>query len=306
MNEEKYYTFGWHGISFGIPENWELARETGNRKEGSVRLDGIYAPRFEVAWKKPDKHYNLKAVFGRYRNDVEKSARRKGQDPGEIEILGGFTESLPGRETCVFRWGSGDPVYECVSFCRECYRLVFMRYMPQDDADPAPRAKRIFSSLRDHSENGDELWSFLGLHFYMPGNFSLENAVLNSGFIRMDFSDRKETVSVIMISLAQELLEERDLTDIMRFYLKKDLKHFRNMDFKEESMHGHAGVIGRPVKREGRLRRILFPEKGCIRVFGWLCKQNNKIFIAKAFSLSEQGLDEAASMHAHIRCHSCS
>ena len=303
MNDDEYYTFGWHGISFDIPVSWELGKETGTAGDGYVRIDDMYLPRVEVTWKKPNKKYKLKTIYDNYIRNLKKKIRKRSGRKAEIDILHGFVSPPSDREMIIFRWEEVDSVYECVSFCRECYRLVFVRYITHEDSEPVSRAKRLFESLQDHSTDGKSLWSFLGLHAEVPGNLSLENTVLNAGFIRLDFADRDDCASVIMISLARELTEKRSLDDIIWIYCKKDLKKYRGIDFQKETVRGHNGVIGIPEKKQARFFKPLFPEKGYMRIYGWMCEQKNKIFIVKAYSMSEQGLDETASIHRTIACH---
>lgn len=302
MAAEEYGTFGWHGISFEVPADWELGKESGTRKEGYIRLDDEYLPRVEMTWRKPNKRYNLNTIFNNY---IRKLRKRVGDKNLEIHELKNFCDPLTNKEYVVFKWNNKTcPVYEIVSFCRDCYRLVFMRYITEEETNAIERAKRLFSSFEDHSLDGKERWRFLDLDFTIPGNFSLEDAVLNAGFIRVDFADREEGISVMMISLGKELLEKRPFEDLVSFYLQTDIRKYKKLDFKERTINDHKGVFALPIyQKHSKFLKPLFPVKGFIEVYAWFCKEKNKIFIFKGSSLNKKSLEETANEYRSIKCH---
>jgi len=305
MGGDEYYTFGWHGISFEVPLAWELGKETGTRANGYVRLDDLYFPRVEVTWKKPSKKYRLDAIYDNYIRNLRKRVRKRRGVSVEVEELPSrFASPRSDKEMVFFRWGSRFPVYEAVSFCRECYRLVFLRYISEEDAAPVAKARRLFGSLEDHSPDGMERWAFLGLDVDMPASFSLENTVLNAGFIRLDFSDGDDAAAVVMVSMACQLLEKRSLADLLRFYFKRDFRRYPEVNVRRCDVKGHEGyeLEAVPGKKRG-VFGSLFPEQGITRVRGWVCPERNKIFAWKAYSRDRESVDGLSAGYERVRCH---
>ncbi|MFC1582056.1 hypothetical protein ACFL4W_00820 [Planctomycetota bacterium] len=302
MTHDRFGVFGWNGISFEVPSAWELGRETGSRRDGYCRLDDEFLPRLELTWKKPDKKHNVDRLSDNYIANLRK--RFKKQDP-EVQKLIGFTEVRPDKDVRMFKWGHPHPVYEMVAFCRHCYRLSFMRYISEKDSGPVERAKRMFASFQDHAEDGRELWAFLGLRLTIPGNYSLDKTILNAGFIRLDFSDRDDGLAVLMISMGREHLEKHDLEGLARHFLARDLRRFPQVVFAPMTVNGHEGVKAGPggKPRGSWFFRPLFPEKGTVRIFAWLCEQTNKIFIVKAYSLKHDKIEALTSEHKNVSCH---
>jgi hypothetical protein len=82
------------------------------------------------------------------------------------------------------------------------------------------------------------------------------------------------------------------------------LKRFGGLDFSEKEINGHSGCIGKPVPKKGSLFfRPIFTDKGMMRVFAWLCKEKNKIFVFKAYSMDVKTLEEIAEAYKRVRCH---
>jgi len=299
LSQETAWTqFGWQGIAFEQPADWNISVVEGDHRTGYVRLDDDMMVRMELRWEKPRRPADVATIVQRYLDKLERAARKAGQELTVRRHL--RLVDLPGKDCEYLSTESDVHALALASRCQSCNRLVLARLLFRKGEKIKPVAQRLFSTFDDHPRDGKSAWGLYGLTFAVPEAFVLAKSALKTGYLELLFHSGREELEVIRYSMANVLLKSQPLADWFKRTYEKKLALFR-CEVHAESENGHDRVrcFG-PAKRRSilsALRRRRF-----LHCLAWRCREADKLFIFRLVSSQER--DERFEQFSRsVACH---
>lgn len=306
-------TFGWQGITFDAPEEWNLGKVTGDAGTGYLRLDDLEVVRVEVEWRPlkgglPSGTSGVSHIVDKYVDRLGAKAK-KAEHALHVDRNVHFLEdgALPDKDIETFTWDADYRAINLAWRCKTCNRIGLVRVFSKLNEDVSEAARRLMRSLRDHAEEGKRVWAVYGLICTIPEDFRLEEQFLRSGHIRLSFKRGKEELHVERIGPASLVLKDAEpLQNWFEPFFKKALKDYV-CAYTDGEFGGHRGfrIEGSP---QSLLKRILKPTfnrvrrsvylKGCV----WHCEDSNRIFVVRAAS-KDRNSTAAEAVAAEVVCH---
>ncbi|OIN95753.1 hypothetical protein AUJ66_08285 [Candidatus Desantisbacteria bacterium CG1_02_38_46] len=283
MMEENYKVFGWRGISFEIPQNWELGAIQDSEEKGSLRFNDLKITRLELEWRKERQVFSLEKIVNRYIETLRKKAKRTGL---ELEIKRDL-KITPLKEKVgeFFYWKADYQSYNLISYCFRSSYLIFLRVLANLKEDIEEKVKRIYKTLRTYSLEKN-LWSVYDLCVKIPKEFYLFDYSFKTGNVELSFKRKKDFLNVRCISLASILLRNKDLRELSPELCRGYLKGFK-YNFGEEPCYSQDKRRGYDVIKIEGMKKIFFrtlnneivlihsPYKNKIFVLRLLSKEKN-------------------------------
>jgi len=305
--------FGWQGIAFEVPEDWNLGKVTGDAGTGYLRLDDLEIVRVEVEWRPskgrlPTGVLAISRIVDRYVDRLKGKAKKAGHTLHVQRDVHFLEEgALPDKDYETFTWNADYRAVNLAWRCKTCGRIGLVRVFSRSNENVSNAARRLMRSLCDHAEEGKQLWALYGLICRLPEDVRLEEHFLRSGHIRLSFKRGKEELHVERIGPATLILEDvGQLQGWFERFFKKALKDYDCVVADGEIL-GHRGfrIEGSP---QSRLKRMFKPTlsrvrrsvylKGCV----WYCEDANRIFVARATS-KDRNSTVAEEIAGEVVCH---
>ncbi len=292
MDQENWNYFGWEGISFLKPKEWEPSQLESDKKKGYVVFDDGVVCRLQLRWQEAKGEADLDRIVDRQVKKLEKANEDSLQKP---KIKDYKTKTLQGKrlrfeiegiETCYY-----------ILQCSQCKRVVLLGVFGAEGEKLGDLGGNIARSLMDHPEGEKVMWAAFGFRFSVPLEFSLENHNLRSGDLRFEFSADKSRVVFHRLSVANVLLKNEKLgnwvetyvTDIYDIVGKLEVAAFEGK---------HSESVGVEGQVPGRVK---FITKKPFYAFFWVCEKENGIY-----GVSQTGNDEKwrpENMMKEVECH---
>lgn len=306
-------TFGWHNLRFEVPEEWNLGKVTGDAHSGYLRLDDVEIVRMEVEWR-PMKigraaaqRFSLSQVVDRYLGNLQRKAGKVGETldiQRNVHVLEGGTLSDKAHEG--FLWKADYRAVNLAWRCTTCNLLGLIRIFCRLDEDVGHVAGRIFRSLQDHPEEGQQTWGVYGFVFRVPEAFHLEEYALRSGHLRFVFKKGQTALHIERLGMADLLLKGWSIEEWFEDFFRKALREY-TCSYEPDRIRGHEGVhvVGHP---KSRWKLILRPTLNRIRrslhLRGrlWSCAASNRVFVVQTFS-RDRNLDVSEEISREVACH---
>ncbi len=293
----EWYKFGWKGITFDVPKDWNLGSVTSdpNRKKdsGYLRLDDSQIARVEVEWRPSHEGISISRLVSRYLENLEKKANKVRATFKVNRKVGLVKFKDVDFDYECFIWEADYRAYNLAIKCKACGRVVVLRVLSRLDDNVEKVAAKILYSLEDHSKGGRNFWGIYDLACWVPDDLMLEEYSLKSGHIQLEFQREKNSFSIDCISLANILLKGISTIEWHSDFFKKKLRDL-NCSYKEIQFQGHPGIeiLGVPKNRWKRLFKPLPWVERKPRLFlkgkTWYCEDSNKIFVVHNFTRNEE------------------
>jgi hypothetical protein len=296
-----------------VPEEWALASVSGEGPNGYLRVESPDTRFLQVKWWERKGIVSVPDALDAYIADLRKKSgkRRLGHPRGVPLQLKTKPRSLSGvrpagQAPVTYTWTGQQRAYGVVWHCGTCRRLVVAEVVGRLEDDFAEAAP-ILGSIREHGENGWNLWGMFGLAVEVPTAFQIEKHQLMTGYLQLAFRDRSRTLLVQRWGLANVALKGTHLREWYDYQERSRLSRYRYR-YQDEEIHGHPGLrlIGRErllpgvVKGAGQLSSLTKP---ALHVEGvvWECPESNKICAITA----QRGRhdDTFAEVVRRFRCH---
>lgn len=201
-------TFGWHGFSLDLPEDWAPVALSGHRKEGYVRIGSAGRLSAQVRWKSLGPKPDLKLFLNDYFRRLERDAKKAGaefkteRDITPEEVAYGYRGATFGRG--MIRQGG-------------CGR-VFVVEIASTQNDSLKNPLRLATGTF-RSGDPTDLWSVLGLSLRLPGQLEVEKREFLAGRTRLWLQGRAVQIAGERWAFADELLRVHPLEDWARAVL---------------------------------------------------------------------------------------
>jgi hypothetical protein len=272
------HRFAWGGISFCVPEAWELSAFKSAGASTHIEMEDACGPRMEAEWMRLPGKFNAAAIQAR----CVKAASRLAQKAKASREL----RDLPsGWSATVYSFADGRSLVAAVDIVPAS--KMFFTFLLYFDPTPKKRSQRnkhdnpqtvlqiLTDSLKVHSEPIIP-WECYDLKFKLNAGFALIETTFLSGRKSMVFQWRQRRLYVWLFSLADLALKGRPLNAFAAEFLK-GIKGLRGPRF-----------IAKPDGSVEAKRRALFP-LGHSDQIGRLCfrykvgftqlKDRNQIFL---------------------------
>lgn len=295
--QRAFETFGWQGITLTVPAEWELEATSGDRRSGYARLAERERDRLEIRWERPRETTSPVSTVDNYVAKLEKRMRKEGI---ELSLRRGLNLASPvGKDVECYGWTARHQTLAMLSVCNDCQRLVHVQLLGQKDEAMNSLARTIFASLRDHSENGTELWRFFDVEFRAPADLPLKTSSLKAGCIRTVFQDAARRLEFVRLSLAEVVLAGRSLREWFEEFFAP-LGKYRS-ELTEERIQGHAGLKARGPRRLLSNPVALLRGRRELRAGCWHCEATNRLMIC-ALEGPERATDSFEEALASFVC----
>lgn len=299
MAQVKQWTrFGWQGLLFETPSGWDLTRFHGSRKKGYARLSDPDTPRMEVRWEMPRRGVPFRAIADRAVRQLSKSRGVEiERHTGMIELDARDTETF----TCRAEGAGALCSYNLLSACRECGRMVMARIVFRPGENIKAVARRVFSSVRDHSYDGADVWAAYGIEFAVPETVELDEALIYPGSLDFRFKAGADWIEVGRIALGSMILERQKMADWFRAFARRRFKRIR-FDTREADVRSHRGLeaTGRLRGFGGLIPRLMRRQRFVCRL--WHCDVSDKLCFYAVLAGARK-LDFLAPYSERIVCH---
>jgi hypothetical protein len=226
------HTFAWDGVSFDVPDTWQLANYSFRHNVTRVELEDDYALRLEAEWARP-----------RYRVDPGKIQKRFTKASRKLVEAASKTERLPETRPCraplLYSMPDRSQLLICFVLVSEPKFACFFRiyFNPDDPEKPRSFLKRIARSFQLH--HGDTTpWAFYDMSFKLPAEFRLAQTTLEAGRKLLVFHWRLRRFFLWQCSLANLVLKDQTPEQWAADFLNKR-KDIRGPKFEP----GHYGTI---------------------------------------------------------------
>ena len=77
MSDRQWNKFGWQGISFTKPMEWELGKVEGDARRGYLRLDNHVLSRMELRWQKHTSKAPLEKILNKHLRNLKREAKKQ-------------------------------------------------------------------------------------------------------------------------------------------------------------------------------------------------------------------------------------
>lgn len=283
-----------------VPPDWELVAVDGDRRAGSVRLMDERAVRLEARWSE-GKSGTAAAVVSDHLREISRRARRQRAELKVERNVNAAAFADPGVDFECYEWRAEQKAVGLVRRCPACGRTVHVQVSGEAGEQLRGRARRIFSSVRDHPDDGWELWAFYDLSFDVPEAFRLDRADLKTGCVTCRFSRRRDELELSRVSLAHIALRNTDLEGWARSFAAGTLARFR-VAAEEGRLASHPAVTLAGRARWTRDGLGLFLGWRRLRLAAWRCEDRDRLLCC---ALSGRRIDDEAfaAIVARVRCH---
>ena len=197
--------FAWAGVSFRLPQAWQLSSYSFSRQGTAVQFDDDYTRRLRLEWiPLKQARTNINKIHERYNKAARKltsSALRSREIKSVPSPWTAFLYDLPEDRKLITAFALlGHPD----TFC-------FMQInFAADPESPAAIAQLITSTFATHF-TGMTPWSFYDVAFELPADFRLFSTSLQAGSKLLIFQWKLRRLYLWHFSLADILLKHHEL-----------------------------------------------------------------------------------------------
>jgi hypothetical protein len=194
---EKYRRLAWNGISFAVPENWELALFRFLKRQGTrIEIEDEYSVRMEVEWVYREKgNLDFETIIKRYEK-ASKGLTVKADETTEINDLpkGWHATDFRFKETGkhiekgkleIIEHGLTTVFYCCPDNSLFCFFLL--HFMPEDSENPEEITRNLAQSFENHTTKSVTPWQLFDISFALPQKFRLDHTQFDIGSKMMRF-----------------------------------------------------------------------------------------------------------------------
>lgn len=298
-------TFGWHGVEFQAPLDWELAVDKGAFEKGFMRIDDTLSPRMGLNWEsvKQDKAKPMSEMV----KGIKDRMRKKDKN---VRFLRETTTKVCGHPARFFHWRSTGEGYGIFWYCPKTNRIFAgeFYFATEEYEKMRPAVDNVFESLECHSDKKVQRWTVFGLDLHVPSEFRIKERTFYATRLHLVFESKQATFMLDRASFAQSLIGEKykDLKEWYEKDYKKDLrKKYRRLKIgtpRRGETLGHRGYIVPASYKEGTILRKTYRVETRL----WTCEPENKLFAVTTVRREDTNgkiLRGFSTMMESVRCH---
>lgn len=210
------HLFAWAGVSFQLPQAWQLSDYAFSRHTVTVKFEDAYTRRLQVEWT-PLEAGSARTDITRIQQRYAKVARKLTESARNSKEI----KSLPTPWTAfVYHFTDGARLVTAFAVVGDPSIFCFMQiyFNSKDTERPPAIAELITSTFNTHFHHLTP-WSFYDVEFDLPADFRLVNTSLQAGSKLLVFQWRFRRFHIWHFSLADVLLKHRELDDWVAEFL---------------------------------------------------------------------------------------
>jgi len=199
--------FAWDGVSFDVPESWNLSHYTHDKQQRRIEMEDDFSHRLDVEWIFSSVKLNPAAIEQRYL----KSAKALTKSAKESKALSNMPK---GWAAFLYSFGDGRKLITAWWLVPEHKFFVFVMLHFERDSKEKPEAllRAIAQSFTLHT-SGLVPWRCYDIAFQVPRSLKLEKTEFLAGRKMFLFQWRGRRLHLWFFSLADLLLKKRSLEE---------------------------------------------------------------------------------------------
>jgi hypothetical protein len=276
MKNNDWNKFGWQGISFTKPTEWELGVVEGDGRRGYLRLDNHVQSRMELRWQKHAGKASLEKITNKHLRRLERKAKKQKVD-FKVTNERDYRNNAVRGKYFVWEAKAETPNFKGVNLiaqCRKSSTFFSACVFGKSEENIEKTADMIFASLRDHTGDGKIFWSVFDFGFTAPAELKLNSHSFLSGHLKLEFSRAEDSFIFQRLSIANILLKEKSLTQWAGEFYRMQ---FKNVDI--EVSYPREGNSEDGIYTVGREHgKVRFIKKRFFKSLFWECEETNHIY----------------------------
>jgi len=315
--------FGWRGIWFKIPSDWDMVAEGGTRRNGYLRIDDPVRPRLEVKWEHVDfekagtpekiaENYveNLRKDFLKRAKKIAKQRKIKVEEVKipEIKILSREELKIMDHDAYLMHIRTEEEALFLTWYCekRELQISLQLNFKGNEYAVQKAIFDKVINTAVCHSEDGWSGWTLYGFVVFAPYDVELIARKMTTGlsYIVMEADKRKTFYAFAYSSMANVLIGEY-YSDLKDWYVKnmvkqalKPIGRVKMEDFVDGAVLGHeAKIVTASIPSILKSRK--YYGKGAV----WLCDKSNRVLSVLVLNKGESADGLFEKIMSGSRCH---
>lgn len=308
LKTDNWVRSGWQGLSFTVPEEWNIGAIGGEKQQGYLRFDDPDMPRLEIKWAEAGTAaIDIKSMVDKYLKELTKGKKKNSTEvTRDCKLVS--KRKLKGKKGLeCFSWTAETQGFGAAWYCPDCHRTVIVQVMGRLDEPVQKMAEEIIPSIEDHP--GDwTLWSTYGFFAETPAEWALAGQKLMAGLIELDLAREGEKLHLARWGMANVVLRHQSLEEWGKHELSKRLKKY-TPEFSVTEFRGHEDILieGRTYLPQEKVQSFYEHVRGKqfadrVRAHLWHCPESNKIYYIEAI-VDRENVDVAETVRERIPCH---
>lgn len=265
MTNDNLKRLAWDGVSFPVPQNWELALyQRIKRKIWHLEIEDEYSVRLEVEWIVRQKTLDMETVLKRYEQAATSLTRKATQRKVVDAVPKGWTathyifqetEGNRGQGLKTVEHGLTTAFYTPPDKKMFCFLLLHT--YPESTGSPYDITRTITSGFERHT--GPLIpWQLFDISFDLPRDFLLENTQFGIGSKLMIFRWRLRRFYLWHFSCANHILKDGKTMEEWAAGYLNSFRHIKGLRF-------YPGKNGE-IKWKRRRRHMLGHREEIVRL----------------------------------------
>ncbi len=206
----------WNGISFSIPENWEISSyKFPGKNRTIIEIEDEYAVRLEAEWAVSTQE-RLDRIRKRYRETVGDMAKEADRAVEIEKIPKGWTASVyEFRETDAEHGRKGIDVSTHIlgtalydSPASGLFAYFIFRFHPEDREHPETLIRLVAETFTDHTGDKNRPWKLFDIDTEVPSIFTIDKTAFDVGAKMMRFRYKGRILWIWFFSCADVILKD--------------------------------------------------------------------------------------------------
>ena len=210
MYRGEWKQVAWNGITFDVPESWEIA-EIGVRH---LLLEDDSGPAMEVKWGpvrgKFSHRAHLKRIGAFQTGQVKKTVK-------EWLLSSPWQEALPGFQISGFSWHTDTKVGRgVILYCPVCRTAALIQFLQPKASRSEEIPLKVLRTYQDHRDDDQVIWSVFDIRAKMPANCILASHRFEPGNFELVFEHGSQKIFLYRWAPASVLLAGQDLAQFAK------------------------------------------------------------------------------------------
>jgi hypothetical protein len=307
LKTDNWVRAGWQGLSFTIPEDWNIGAIGGEKNEGYLRFDDPDMPRLEIKWAEAGSSaISIETLVDKYLKDLTKG-KKKNTTTVERDCKLVSKRKLKGKKGLeCFSWTAESQGFGAAWYCPDCHRTMIVQVMGTLEEPVQKFAEEIIPSIEDHP--GEWMyWGTYGFQAETPADWKLAGQKLMAGLISLDLIREGEKLHVARWGMANVALRGTTLEQWGQKELSKRLKKYTTQ-YATGEFRGHEDILieGRSNLPQEKVQSFFEHVRGKdfadrVRAHLWHCPESNKIYYVEGI-MDREHLDEVEAVRDRMPC----
>jgi len=195
--------FAWDGVSFQVPENWNLAIHKYPKRITRLEFEDDFSVRIEAEWTRPRKLLDIDRIQRRY--DV--AARKFTENADHTRPLKNLPE---GWVATFYRLGEDQRLVTAMFMAPESALFAFFmfHFEPEDPEDPETVTRSVAGTF-EVQQGPRRKWELYDLSLETPADFKLINTQFQTGLKLLVFFWKRRKFQIWFANLATLILKQQ-------------------------------------------------------------------------------------------------